>query len=686
MEFLDEILQHKSQNKTEYQREPNYNDNQNKLMREKRRSGRDIGVIPKCLNRSRRSKCKNNLGKFLKTYMKATFFLAWSNDHLIVLDKMQNSIMYGGLFALAMARGSGKTSLCGGAMIWGICNGWIRYAPIVGSDATSADDILKNIKIEFETNDKLLSDFPEICFPIRQLEGINARAHGQLCNGSLTSIIWTAKKIVFPTIEKSPASGSIIQSAGITGRIRGMQHKLKTGEIIRPDFVMIDDPQTEESAKSQSQCDAREKIIRAAILGLAGPGKKIAAVMPCTIIEKNDLAYRLLGKEHPEWLGTIMKLLYKLPDNIDLWEKYKTIWRKCNELEDIQYLKATQFYKENRKAMDIGAVVGWTKRKGKGELSALQNVFNTMLRVGDFVFHAEYQNDPQAARPALYDITPEIIKSRLNGYAKNEVPHNASTITCYGDINHIGINYQIVAWENDFTGYIINYGKYPEGQSVLFDPNNTHGLSEAQSIAATIQGFLKLIHEHNVYTRRGKRVFLKGIGIDGNYMTTTVCHKVEAMRGMYPVLVDRARGGKKYRPATKSKLVGVVRDNCHREYGNFGEQIVHNSDYWRMNFQKGFLLGPGNPGSISLYGDKAELHNRIAEEICGESLIDFVDGDVDTHYSWALTPGTRNDLLDAGVGSMVVANIAGCEFSGGEKSWSQRKKKKKKKKSQKIIN
>jgi len=120
-------------------------------------------------------------------------------------------------------------------------------------------------------------------YPIQCLDGIANRCSGQLYKNERTHIGWTAREIVLPTIDGSRASGAIIKVAGITGRIRGMKYKRADGQSVRPSLVVIDDPQTDESARSLSQCATRESILAGAVLGLAGPGKKIAGVMPCTV-------------------------------------------------------------------------------------------------------------------------------------------------------------------------------------------------------------------------------------------------------------------------------------------------------------------------------------------------------------------------------------------------------------------
>ena len=119
-------------------------------------------------------------------------------------------------------------------------------------------------------------------------------------------------KITKEQAQPYPTNGAIIEAHGLTGAIRGKARDGKTGKVLRPDFVLIDDPQSRDSAESVSQTAMRERIIMGDILGLAGPRKKIAAVMPCTVIRKGDLAHRFLDNAvHPEWQGITTNLAHR---------------------------------------------------------------------------------------------------------------------------------------------------------------------------------------------------------------------------------------------------------------------------------------------------------------------------------------------------------------------------------------
>jgi hypothetical protein len=325
--------------------------------------GRDISPLPAVVNPERKAKAARDYEFFCRTYFPATFNLPWSTDHRELIDDIQTIVVDGGQKAFAMPRGSGKTSLCEAAVLWATLYGYRLFPLVIGSDASSALEILESIQKELETNELLLEDFPEVCYPIRRLEGIAHRCKGQLLDGERTHIHWASDCIVLPTVPGSKASGAIIAVAGLTGRLRGMKFKRPDGTSVRPDLVLLDDPQTDESARSPSQCATRKRLVNGAVLGLAGPGKEIAALMPCTVIAPGDLSDELLDREkNPQWRGKRTAMVKSWPKNQALWDQYAEIWanslRAGNDGQE-----ATDFYRANREQMDAGFVVSWPARK-----------------------------------------------------------------------------------------------------------------------------------------------------------------------------------------------------------------------------------------------------------------------------------------------------------------------------------
>ena len=73
-------------------------------------SGRDIGELPEVVNPERKGKARENFQSFCEGYFPLTFHLNWSADHLTVIRKIEQAVLQGGLFALAMPRGRCPTA------------------------------------------------------------------------------------------------------------------------------------------------------------------------------------------------------------------------------------------------------------------------------------------------------------------------------------------------------------------------------------------------------------------------------------------------------------------------------------------------------------------------------------------------------------------------------------------------
>jgi hypothetical protein len=383
-------------------------------------AGRDIGELPAVVNEERKTAAAGSFRQFCDAYFPLTFHLPWSPDHLKVIAKVEQAVMRGGLFAMAMPRGSGKTTLAECACIWAVLNGHREFVCLIGSDEGHAMDMLESIKMELDGNELLLEDYPEVVYPIQSLDGIANRCNGQLYQGQRTHIGWTAREVVLPTMPGSVASGAIIKVAGITGRIRGMKYKRADGRTVRPTLVVLDDPQTDESARSLSQCATRESILAGAVLGLAGPGKKISGIMPCTVIRPGDMADSILDRDkHPEWNGERTKMVYSFPNSERLWARYAEI-RAESMRQGNAGQEATEFYDLNREAMDDGAEIAWPERFNHDELSAIQHAMNLKLQ-DEAAFFAEYQNEPLPEDTEGDDeLTAEQIAAKINRFRRGD--------------------------------------------------------------------------------------------------------------------------------------------------------------------------------------------------------------------------------------------------------------------------
>jgi len=96
-----------------------------------------------------------------------------------VIAKIERVVRYRETLAVAMPRGSGKTTLCLVAVLWAVLSSQHEFVFLIASDQDGASAMLANIKSHMVGNDLLLADYPEAIYPIRLLEGEARRCTGQ---------------------------------------------------------------------------------------------------------------------------------------------------------------------------------------------------------------------------------------------------------------------------------------------------------------------------------------------------------------------------------------------------------------------------------------------------------------------------------------------------------------------------
>ncbi len=646
-------------------------------------SGRDIGALPPVTNADRKGRAERDFRFFCEQYFAQTFHLPWSPDHLKVVAKIEQAVLEGGLFAMAMPRGSGKTSLCETACAWALVYGHREFVALIGSDEEHAANMLDSIKVELETNDLLLDDFPEVVFPIHCLEGIHQRAAGQLYQGKQTHIGWTAREIVLPTMPGSRASGSIIRVAGITGRIRGMKHKRVDGTSVRPSLVLIDDPQTDESARSPSQCVTRERILSGAILGLAGPGRKIAGLMTLTVVRPDDLADRILDRDkHPQWQGERTKMVYAWPADEALWARYAELWREGMRA-DRGITDATDFYRANREAMDAGATIAWPDRHHPDELSAIQHAINLKLDRGEAAFWAEYQNEPLPEEHADDELlTADQIAAKVNGLRRGELPIGCTHLTMFIDIQAKALFWLVAAWEGDFTGHVIDYGTEPDQKTAYFtlrDLRHTLALAAPRAgLEGAVYAGLERLAEMTLGRewRRddGAMVRIDRCLIDANWGQSSDVVYQFCRQSKFAGVVMPAHG--RYVGASSIPFSEYKRKRGDRAGLNWRipliagrrsvRHVLYDTNYWKSFVHARLAVPMGDPSCLSLFGRKTEQHRLLAEHLTSEYRVK-TEGRGRRVDEWKLrVEALDNHWLDCMVGAAVAASMQGATLFAAE--------------------
>lgn len=658
-----------------------YKSNQNARVS---KDAREIGPLPPVKNPANRERSRNDLKWHLEYYHPEAFPLAWSEDHLKVIIATQTAIVDGGLFALGMPRGSGKTTIAVRAAIWAIIHGYRDFLCVVGASNPAAEILVDAIKSELRFNDRLAEDFPEVCIPFRELCGEPRKCRGQLLDGNNTSTEWGKKMVVFPTVGEQHGSkccGSVITVRGITSQIRGQQRTKKDGSVIRPSLFLIDDPQTRDSAHSYGQIVKRMQIVTADILGSAKPGVKMSAMATCTIIKRGDVADQLLDRKRcPEWHGVTTKMVYEFPASEKMWDEYRLL-----RAEELAFggdgSQATQWYRERQEEMDRGAKIAWPERHDPDELSAIQHAMNLLFRNSE-AFFAEYQNepiDPEKTDEAL--LKSDQIYMRTNNIDRNVVPVGCSMVTSFIDVQKKMLWYAVVAWKEDFTGYVIDYGAWPDQQMHYYTLSGAKRTIQTEIPGKTPEEetfiALKTLTDElasKEYLRdgNGSPIRIDKILIDANWgeHSDTVYNMCRQSDHRSLLMPSHGRGiGVRNKAMADFEKRENERIGHHwrtgRSAGRPVGHVVVDTNYWKSFVQSRLSVTPGAKGSLTLYGNKPHAHKMIADHLCAERRVRAtIETDGRTVDEWTLKPGKPdNHLQDAIVGCCVAASMLGATIS-----------------------
>jgi hypothetical protein len=580
----------------------------------------------------------------------------------------------------------------------------------LGKTIAKAHEGMLWFKSALANNRLMLEDFPEVCYPIHALDGQTKRKQGQHVYGAYTKIGWEADRIVFPTVAGSAVSGFNIVAASADSAIRGGFIILPDGSTPRLSLCMADDPQTDESSRSQgpgSQTDQRLQIVCSTIRGMAGPERPVTILVPCTIIESNDLADQLLNRNlHPEFHGERTSRVKSWPTHL------KTLWQTYRELrEDAQRAnepldESREFYRERMctqgrrlddpaectdcphkaNCMDCGSVVDWAERKEPGDLSALQEAMHCLYKYGERGFASEFQNKPLVNDGAGQRLTADLCMSRISGRAQREVPIDCTEVTCFIDVQKYSLWYLACAWKPNFSGHVIDYGIWPEQSRPLITKveieNSASNLQsmypnrgENGTIQAGLEDLVSRLLSQNFVKAGGAGLMRIGRLLVDQGKWASVVHAVKLKVGgatMMPSKGVGIRAGTKPMYAMKRKpgerwdalghwytpIVTGTREFPH---------VAIDTNFWKSFAHTAFLTAPGDPGAVTLFGDDPERHRLFASHMMAETYVTPVSPRGVPVDEWSERPGRPdNEFLDAMVGNCVAASMQGCKRTGDE--------------------
>lgn len=672
-------------------------------------AGRDIGELPAARDPKRKRAAGKGLQVFIETYLMGLFSVRgnhwpWSETHREAMRRAEAAVFEGKLFAIAMPRGNGKTSLIKAGMLWAVLYGYRRWVCTLAATAPKAAAIIQDVQMILETNARLQADFPEVCFPIQKLERITNRQRGQTYKGQPTRMVWNADEIVLPNIPKSKAAGNIITATGFDGAgVRGQVRVTPDGHQLRPDLVFIDDPQTDESAKSVFQTAERLNLLNGAVLEMGPPGIPLAGLMTVTVIREGDLADTSL--KDPRWNGVRSPMLVKFPLHIattpadvphnDLWDKYGALL-SAGRVDEARELYAghrclpecepildkprpCQTCPIRETCMDAEAVVSWLHRKFPDDLSPIQHALDRHIR-NPGLFAAEMQQSPLSTLTTGARIMPEQLSRRVSGLPMCHVPPEATVVTAGVDVHDEILYWCVCAFEPDFTGQVIQYGTYPEQTSRWFRQSSPPrpmsrefpGQDKDGVIAAGLERLIGVMLHHEFEKHLGGSKFpvaIECMFVDRGYKPKLVnqVRRKLASPVMHASLGLPLRATNKPIAAYQRKPGWRIGDNWYQPSVKGTNEYPHvciDTNYWKTFVHRALSVAPGTRGALTLYGTPAMAaeHESFADHVAGAEYFTevFANGRVVCEYK-PFPHRPDNHWFDTLVMATVAASMCGCK-------------------------
>jgi len=277
----------------------------------------------------------------------------------------------GARYAIAAPRGFAKSTIVGlQYVIYCICYKLEDFIVLTSSTSSQATDFLRHIKEEFEANERLKADFPEVCE----------------VGGKLVPPRWTQSEIITSNDVKVIALGTGQQ-------LRGRRHKES-----RPSLIILDDIETDEAVENSDSRYKLEDWVNKTVLK-AGDARTNVIIIGTLHHPASLLAKYTDSKQSPGWTSKVYKAITSYAVRVELWEKWKRILlgREAYN-EEFGLDAALAFYKKHESAMLEGVKLLWSDFKSYYDLMLMRE------QEGYSSFDSEMQNEPINPRDCSFNM------------------------------------------------------------------------------------------------------------------------------------------------------------------------------------------------------------------------------------------------------------------------------------------
>lgn len=609
-----------------------------------------------CADPARRKRLEGSAPQWLKYYLGFTYTRPFERPHKEIIAGALEAHRTGGQFLVVAERGIGKSVVLWGVVLFLKLSGREKYPICMPWEAKALKRAFRFWKMALCFNDRLAEDYPEYCAPFRHAKGIPQRVMTTTWRD--TGKPTGAQLTIGEGIIVLPDQLGCMGGATINGNVRGLNHTQEDGTVLRPTLVLLDDVQDRETAKSAGQVEDIIEIIDGDVAGCGEAGVDLPMLMSGNCIKPDDVMAHYLASRN--WKVLKVPCVEQWPDG---WEDERS---ECRKLWAEWYDRfvanegPVEFFRKNRVKMIAGMRLSAPAafKAGNKIRDPLYGAMRLYHKMGREAFMAEKQQDPQRQSSSMYQLDVETILSRISGYPRLSAP--AGSVLCCGiDINYVGFNWCAVAGDiMSRSRKVVAHGIWPARGGLV--PKGVTVDQACQLIRRGIGQFANEVLSAIRIECEGNQRLLDAGCFDismGDWQDAIIAALKECRAPMklWPL---KAFGVAKYRSSKADLRTG--KGWRITDWPRLGHVLVINSDYWREQTQRGFLVEPTEAGAISLYSPDDQKDNQVlARQVAGERLDEHVITERNEYYTWRRTPGLVNDRSDSLVYACALTGVQG---------------------------
>lgn len=613
----------------------------------------------------------------------------YGEKQLKALATLESVIRNGGVVQFLEPRAFTKTARMARGGLWAAVFGLRSCVISFQSSSKKAKQNIERITNELIANLALRAIFPELVASLVHGKKNLQLQKKQTHNKELTNVSLLTDAVRLPDIKDVngipfPYSGARLFSMPLAKGAGISLSDPETLEDIRPDLLLIDDPQSHDRAMSGGVDSLNlYDIWRDSLKYLSGRGKQIAAFFAQTVCSEDDFA-SLVYRD-----TAIQSLRYgffeKLPSarSLEWWKtKYKDVLQGFDPSDPQGQLKAQQAaraaYLENRDLADEEAIITWVHAYDEETCaSAIQAGMNNYLN-DEQAFWNQDQNTPKrlSAEQDIRISHADIIKKQ-HVEPRGVVPDWCDKLVCHIDV-HDSLLYWTVAAGNDRNQMaILDMQSWPEQHSRQWslstvsrrfnDVPGLRGLAIEDQKTVAINSLVKGLRARQWAKSDGEVLKFNAIGVDcgdGFDLITKIVYNLGAsdvaipMRGSSPTPGDLTINERPKKAGEKrgDSWAEKKSDRTKQRYVEF------DASYYKYRFHRGLAQFFGTLSSVSLFAANEQVHYMPAEQYRSE-IPEWVKAERSGKgvWKWKKLP-IDNHFFDNAVGCYVLLNRAGAKF------------------------